>query len=248
LRDLWLGWVDLLLPPTCAGCGGAADDALCAACAARLPRIPAGRCALCQERDAPASRRCPVCARRRGPLAACVAGCWFEGDAADWIRAFKYPGRTHALGGDARARLRALALETLARAPAAEPGQVVPIPLHPRKLRERGFNPSLTLARQLARARGLPLRPGLLARVRDTESQTGLARAARRRNVRGAFRAARRIRGHVWLVDDVVTTGATLAEAARALHRAGARSVVGLCAARTPSPAPVPATPRSSRR
>jgi predicted amidophosphoribosyltransferase len=78
--------------------------------------------------------------------------------------------------------------------------------------------------------------PRLLARLRDTPSQTGLSRRARRRNVRGAFRALGPAPARVWLVDDVVTTGATLWEAARVLRRAGAREVVALCAARTPAP------------
>jgi predicted amidophosphoribosyltransferase len=240
LRELWLGLVDLLLPPACAACGGAADELLCARCAARLPRIPIGNCTLCQEREADAGDpwpRCLACLRRRGPLQACIAGCWFEGEAAGWIRAFKYPGPQRGLAADPRARLHALALETLARAPAATAvAAVVPVPLHPHRLRSRGFNPALTLARQIARTRGLRLRPGVLERIRDTPSQTGLTRVARRRNVRGAFRARRRLRGTLWLVDDVVTTGATLVEAARALRRAGASRVVALCAARTPTP------------
>ncbi len=73
-----------------------------------------------------------------------------------------------------------------------------------------------------------------LRRLRDTPSQTGLDRRERRRNVAGAFRCRRRVARVVWLVDDVVTTGATLSECARVLRRSGARRVVGLCAARTP--------------
>ncbi len=91
------------------------------------------------------------------------------------------------------------------------------------------------LARALARERHCAVDPVALVRIRDTPSQTGLDRRARRRNVRGAFRPRRGLRstGPVWLVDDVVTTGATIAEAARALSRAGARPVVGVCVART---------------
>ena len=76
--------------------------------------------------------------------------------------------------------------------------------------------------------------PRALERLRDGPSQTGLDRSARRRNVANVFRAQQRVPPRVWLVDDVTTTGATLDEAARALRRAGAREVIGVCAARTP--------------
>ena len=114
----------------------------------------------------------------------------------------------------------------------------MPVPLHPRRLRERGFNPAALLARCVAHERGGRFDAGLLERVRDTPSQTGLDRRARRANVRGAFRvrAGARPASVVWLVDDVVTTGSTLAEAARTLRRAGVREVVAICIARTPDP------------
>ena len=118
------------------------------------------------------------------------------------------------------------------------PHVVVPLPLHPRRLRQRGFNPAQLLARSVARALDVRLAPGLLERMRDTPSQTGLDRRERHRNVRDAFRARAGCRPppRVLLVDDVVTTGSTLAEAARALRRAGALEVAAVCAARTPSP------------
>lgn len=235
MRPLFAGLLDLLLPPSCAACGGAARESLCERCAVGLPKIPARHCSLCQQRPAIAqASRCAACARRRRPLDACLAACWYEGDAADWIRAFKYPGRSAGLGAPDRARLRALALETLALAPEARPDWVVPIPLHPQRLRARGFNPAGAVARDLARARGVPLQPAALRRVRDTPSQTGLGRRQRLGNVRGAFRAAGPVPERIWLIDDVVTTHATLEEAARTLRRAGAKEVIALCATRTP--------------
>ncbi len=152
-----------------------------------------------------------------------------------WIRRFKYP-RPGLAGLDPKAEaiVRALAREAGARAPGPPPDLVVPIPLHPRRLRARGFNPACELARAIAGPARLRLAPRALARLRDTPSQTGLERAARRRNVRGAFRARRPVPPRIWLVDDVVTTGSTLSEAARALRRAGARRVVGVCVAWTP--------------
>jgi ComF family protein len=131
--------------------------------------------------------------------------------------------------------LRQLALEAARAAPGPRPACVIPVPLHPRRLRERGFNPAAVLARWIARDQQLWFDAGLLRRLRDTPSQTGFGRHARRANVRGAFavtsgaRAPRR----VWLVDDVITTGSTLAEAARCLHRAGSREVIAICVAAT---------------
>jgi len=230
------GLLDLLFPASCAGCGEPCDAPLCARCAAALPRIARGACALCQEqRLAPERALCAACVRRRSPLDACIAGTWFTDEAAAWIRRYKYPPRgLQAQSGQDRARLRALLAVSTAWRPLSTPDCVVPVPLHAARLRRRGFNPATLLARQVARAAGAPIAHGALARTRDTPSQTGLGRAARRANVRGAFRARRLDGASVWLVDDVVTTGATLEECARVLRAAGARKVAALCAARTP--------------
>jgi ComF family protein len=128
----------------------------------------------------------------------------------------------------------ALIREAGDRVPGPAPDLVVPVPLHPVRLRQRGFNPAALMASALGRERGLAVDPGALARIRNTPSQTLLPRFERARNVAGAFRArSRALPGRVWLVDDVVTTGSTLREAARALRRAGVRRIVAVCAART---------------
>ena len=98
---------------------------------------------------------------------------------------------------------------------------VIPLPLHPSKLRERGWNPSALLARPVARALGVPLVTHWLARVRATDAQAGLSRAERIRNVQGAFRAKQVPPARVLLIDDVRTTSATLDEAARCLAARG---------------------------
>jgi len=134
---------------------------------------------------------------------------------ADAIRRFKY--------ADQRQLLRHFRpLLTAAAEPyAGLVDAVVPIPLHPCKLRERGWNPAALLARPIAAALGVPLRTGLLRRVRETAAQAGLSREARAQNVRGAFRARPAAPARVLLVDDVRTTGATLLEAAGCLTEAG---------------------------
>jgi ComF family protein len=181
-------------------------------------------------------------------LDALVAAGEFRAPVDAWVHRFKYP-RAGLAGLDAAADavLRALAQEAAARAPGPPADLVLPIPLHPGRLRARGFNPACELARAVARAGGLALAPAALRRLRDTPSQTGLSRAARRRNVRGAFAATGSLAGRrIWLVDDVVTTGSTLVAAAKALRRAGARRVVGVCAVRTPAD-PGPAGPGSAQ-
>lgn len=120
------------------------------------------------------------------------------------------------------------------------PDLLIPVPLGPRRLAERGFNQALEMARPLSRALGVALEPRLAVRVRETGEQARLHPDERRRNVRGAFtlgpRMAERIRGrHVGVVDDVITTGETLDTLASMLKRFGAAGVTNLVFARTPS-------------
>jgi len=161
----------------------------------------------------------------------------FEEPLVTLIHRFKYPRPGLAsLDGRPKRLVTQLILEAAGRVPSAPPEAVIPIPLHRLRLRRRGFNPACLLARAVAKEYGLPCLPTALERTRDTPSQTGLGRAERRANVKGAFR----YRGtppsprSVWLVDDVVTTGATLTEAARALRKAGVQNVTALCVAQTP--------------
>lgn len=118
-----------------------------------------------------------------------------------------------------------------------KPDLVVASPASLARLRERGFNPALVLARRVASRLGIAVDARVLAKVRHTPPQAGLDRGARCRNLRGAFVVRRQLAGlHVVVVDDVMTTGATLSEIARALKGAGAKRVSGWVVARTPEP------------
>lgn len=156
-----------------------------------------------------------------------VSAARFAGPLREAIHAFKYTGTPQLSPALARLMVDAV------RAAGVTPDAVVPVPLHAKRQRERGYNQSELLARQIAASLRLPHQPRLLARVRHTEQQATLKGPdARRANVSHAFQVLEAPPGHVLLVDDVLTTGATMMECASALMRAGARDVTALTLAR----------------
>lgn len=239
--------LDLLLPRVCAECRGQIEGVrvgsprvarvLCGSCALSLDVLSDDGCSHCQQSHVGlvGHKRCPRCASERPRLDSCTARVEFVGNAEKWIRAYKYPETGIAgLVPGSRSIAVALACDAARMSSAPRPDLIVPIPLHVNRLRARGFNPAATLARAIARQTKSRLDTDLLLRERDTPTQTNLGRRARRKNVRGAFACARAARANIWLIDDVVTTGSTLEEAARCLRKAGAESVHAICVARTP--------------
>jgi ComF family protein len=219
-----------LLPPTCVLCGGAghAGRDLCAGCAADLPANPVAcpRCALPLGAPAP---QCGACLKRPPAFLAALAPFRYADPLDGLVQRYKFGADLAA--GRVLAQLLGDALDG-----ALAPDLLVPVPLHRTRLRERGFNQALDLGRLLARRFALVLAPRVLARTRATPAQSGLDARTRRRNVRRAFVASTDVRGkHVALLDDVVTTGATVRECAKALRRAGAASVVVWAVARSPA-------------
>lgn len=193
---------------------------------------------------------CPACLAGGSPLHRCLAATRYAEPIASLIPAFKNPRGpfgprpeswrlvdyiTDRIAGDlADARSDRLAHET-----GELPDLVVPIPLHPSRLRRRGFNQADLIARRIARRLGRPFAPGVLARIRDTGSQAGLSADERRRNLQGAFRAVEALPGpglRIALVDDVLTTGGTLEAGAEALLAVGAREILALTLSATVSP------------
>lgn len=203
--------------------------------------IAPSRCAACEERVGPRVVFCPACApsvsRARENEAGGAHHAVFEygGAVATAIVRFKYAGRS-----DLAARFGELMAQRAQRLHGLV-DIVVPVPLHPRRVVERGFDQAALLAGPTARGLSIAHVPRALTRVRETPPQASLDREARAANVAAAFRCPqpRRIEGRrVLLVDDVRTTGATLASCAEALGRAGARSVVALVlASRVQEPA-----------
>ena len=201
-----------LSPPACAACDTPCDDDLCPACAGSLRRI-----------TPPAS---PEASPDALPIVAFAA---FSGPIAVALRRLKYRSRPDL------ARPLGRLLSQAAQAAGLRADLVIPVPLHPRRLAERGYNQAALLASEAAGALGAVLVARGLTRVRDTAQQARLTRDDRLGNVVGAFvaRSPERVRGcAVVLIDDVATTGATLTACAEALRRAGATSVVALVVAR----------------
>lgn len=224
----------VVFPSACASCGRLLAQPtrgpLCGPCWATLPRhrAPACRCGLPRPPGRPV---CGRCRRGRQPFAAGASLGPYEGSLRDVIHELKYRGRRRVA-----ARLaEALLMDAPTRTLVGGSDVLVPVPLHPRRLRARGFNQAALLARELGRRAGRPCVDGALVRRKDTLPQAGLSAAARRRNVDAAFGVRRRglVAGRVvTLVDDVFTTGATAYACARALREVGAREVRLLSAAR----------------
>ena len=218
------------LPSRCLLCGAAAGDALaCPGCRNEMPRLVSAcpRCALPTRDDAV----CGDCFVKPPPLREAIAAFRYAFPVDRMVQALKYGGELAVADWFGAALARAVAHRHDPRAPGA--GVIIALPLAPARQRHRGFNHAREIARCVAA--DLDLRcTGGLRRTRDTPPQASLPWAARARNMRGAFTATRRFDGQrVALVDDVMTTGATLHAAARALRHAGAASVDAWVVART---------------
>ena len=211
-------------------------DALCADCEARFAQ-PRLRCACCALPAGTAVARCGGClATPELPYSSTVAAVDYAFPWDGLVTAFKFGGRVDL----AEALARRLADAVAASSP-HDATWVLPVPLSPARLAERGYNQAWELARRVALLRGLPSDATLLQRPIDTAHQTGLDRAARAANLAGSFmvdptRRAELAGRAVALVDDVMTTGATVAAAAAVLRRAGAARVSVWVFARTPAP------------
>jgi ComF family protein len=218
--------LDLVFPRRCVVCS-VGTELLCSSCQRQIEFIRPPVCTLCGQPEA-ASRRCLSCRRIPLKIDGIRAVGYLEGPLRTAIHRFKYSnvrGLAVPLGR--------LAVEALLRYDLPV-DTIVPVPLHPRRLLERGYNQASLLAAEIAKSQNLAVVDDVLVRARSTMPQVGLSARRRRENVRDAFRCtSNTLQGHnVLIVDDVCTTGATLEACSLALREVGVGSVWGLVLAR----------------
>lgn len=218
-------FIDLVFPLSCAGCGRE-GGVLCEGCGAGLARLEKPYCSLCANPGA--AQVCSWCAETAPPFDGIRAPYLMAGAVKEMVYGLKYRNlRASApwLGGLMAAHLERDHI----------PADVlIPVPLHKRRERERGYNQSELLALEVGKRTGIPVNVGALKRVKDTAPQVSVrSHEERRRNIEGAFQCTGEVGGlRVLLIDDVVTTGSTMAACAGPLKDAGAASVWGLSLAR----------------
>ncbi len=240
LRALWRGLLNLAFPAHCALCNTPLDIdnsiCLCNRCWDGLPRIRQPFCPKCGKpirslTKVPYDTLCGDCRLIKNRFGLCRSAGLYEGELKECIHLFKYDGRE-----ELARPLGILMVEFFKRDfDGARIDGLVPVPLNRAKLRERGFNQALLLAREVGGRCRIPVLRGALKRVRGGDSQSKLKRAERFKNVRGAFSAGKEglVKSlNLLLVDDVFTTGATAKECVRVLLRAGAKRVDIFTAAR----------------
>jgi ComF family protein len=221
-REFFLAAGEILFPPACLGCGAGLDGrrevSYCRACLGDISFLRQPCCTVCGipfEAAAGDSHLCGTCLVHPWHFTRARAAVRYQPPVSEAIKMFKYGGRMHGVK-----TLAALSQQWLQEQPLPEPDLLLPVPLHVRRLRRRGFNQALVLCRQIFPAWKGKIAASLLERHVWTRPQTGLQGAARRRNVRNSFlvRRPEKVRDkRILLVDDVFTTGATVNECAKTL-------------------------------
>lgn len=234
LRQELAGLLQIFLPPVCPLCGKTlpssslhrqSDRSFCSDCRTGMTPVTSPccpRCALPYPTLAGSDHLCEECLRRPPPFLWSAAAGIYTGELRHAIHRFKFEGALHL--DRALADLLLVALQP--RLEVFAPTLLVPVPLHPARLRQRSFNQALLLARHLGRRCDIAVAPRLLRRVRATPPQQGLSAEERRCNLRQAFLLSRPLAGErVLLIDDVMTTGATARACAQVLVEGGASAV-----------------------
>lgn len=227
------GWVKIsrfFYPPYCLLCQDkTSNEALCNACHAELPwQLHAcSRCA--QPLHTARDTVCGACLQKPPPFEQAIVPLHYAWPLDRLLTRFKFGHRlSH---GRLLGHLLADFIQNK-HALATLPDAIVPVPLHANRLRQRGFNQADELARTLAKQLKLTVLDTVCSRQNETATQSSLTAAARQKNMRGAFFAENNLSGHLAIVDDVMTTGSTVTEMAKALKRAGAQRISVWCVAR----------------
>lgn len=209
-------FIEQNFPPRCLLCQ-APDGPLCPACESDLPWLLQAHCPVCAL-PAPGGDICGHCLKSPPAFSRTQALFAYAFPVDRLIQRLKY--QEHLVLAPLLGTLLAQHLQN------ELPDIWLPMPLHARRLQERGFNQAVEIAPELSAKTGIPMQPGWATRVRDTPPQAGLKREARKKNMRGAFKCHQKVAGlHVGIVDDVMTTGSSLDELGATLKHAGAREV-----------------------
>lgn len=245
VRNLLQTALDELLPQECLLCASTGGhDAVCPRCQGEILPLPPGHCPRCAM-PVNTAETCGRCLARPPHFDATHAAFRYAPPGDGLITALKYGHRLPAAAFLAKHLARSLQRPSPGYPRSGGHGQsdpstpssidwVIGMPLHPRRLAQRGFNQSVEIGRFVAQSRGLPFSTGIVERVRDTQPQADLPLRRRSANVRRAFACLQEVAGkRIAVVDDVMTSGATLDEVARTLKRAGASHVENWVLART---------------
>jgi len=227
--------LDFIYPPRCVVCGEWIGkwEAMCTRCVESIKPVKHPMCPICGRpfESAPYDHLCGTCIESTPPFDAARSAAFYEEPLRDAILRFKFDGKTILAEPLARTASEALEMELWD----VDIDSIIPVPLHPKRLRWRGFNQSLLLARHIGKRAGIWVDAYTLKRIRPTRPQVELTHKQRATNVKGAFAVSRPqfVDGRkILLVDDVSTTGATLRECAKMLRKAGASNVYALTVAR----------------
>ena len=221
--------IDLLLPPACLLCGqlletGLDTRYLCRSCLAAMPPMNQAHCSCCAQPfpNTCSSHFCGTCLKRPPSFTIVRAAGIYQGSLKEAVHKLKYRNQLSL----AKPLGQLLGRRAIAEANDFTPDRIIPVPLHPRRLKQRGYNQALEVARPIAQQLGLPLDSTLLQRKRNTPQQQGLSAIERRSNLRNAFAlAAEATSLRILLVDDVMTTGETVRECCRTLLGGGVEEV-----------------------
>ncbi len=222
--------LDLFFPPSCPICEEGGNEGICPSCMAGMRLIHSPLCPFCGipfSSSVSSDHLCGDCMKHKRRFSLARSAGTYEGTLLDAIHLLKYRGKT-ALAHP----LASLLTDTI---DGQEYDIITPVPLHRKRLQERGFNQSLLLARSVAKKHKIPIDYLSLRRVRATTPQINLSGNERKANVRGAFEVRKGVpfsKKRVLLIDDVYTTGATVSECSKALKKAGANEVGVLTLAR----------------